>query len=262
MNSTDRTGTIIQDRDRHILREGAVLRVFDGEQARIVGGFGSASRANRRLRKLTGAGLLRRSFLGTASAGRKAVYRLSPEGAQLVDVSYRGLRRRADAVSPRDFFIEHQLAVNAIYVALKYGTIPVPEVQFLGWKAFHEPLAPNLPLVPDGYFALRTPQGVIGHFLELDLGSETRSVWKTKVENYLTLALSDDCEQIIGQRRFRVLVVANTERRMQSIRSVVSGMVDRIFWFAPLPDLGGGGFFRPVWLRPVGETHVALVAQP
>lgn len=262
MSSTKRPGRVIQERDRHILRELDVMRVMDRELAEVVGGFHSASRANRRLRALTDIGLLRRSFLGTSAAGRKAVYRLSPEGALVADVPYRGLRRRADEISAKDYFIEHQLTVNRIYAALKYSTIPVPGVEFVRWAAFYGPLADNLPLIPDGYFVLKTPGGLIGHFVEVDMGTETRAVWKGKVENYLKLALSDECEQLIDVRRFRVIVLAHSLRRLDSIRAVVAAIVDKIFWFASLADIAGGGFFDPVWFRPVGDAQVSLLGQP
>lgn len=262
MNSTKRSGTIIQARDRHLLREFDVLRVADRQLVQIVGGFGSISRTNRRLRALSDAGLLRRTFLGTGSAGRKAIYRLSPEGARIADVPYRGIRRGADEITPKDFFVEHQLAVNSIYAALKYRPMPVTDTEFVRWRSFYGPIAEAIPLTPDGYALLKTPLGVIGHFLEVDLGTERRSVWKAKVENYLQLSLSDNRERLIGERRFRVLVIANSARRLQSIRAVVAGIVDMIFWFTTLGDIAGDAFFRPVWLRPVGETRVSLIGKP
>jgi integrase len=42
MNSIKPRGAIIQERDRHLLRELSVVRVFDREQAMIIGGFGSS----------------------------------------------------------------------------------------------------------------------------------------------------------------------------------------------------------------------------
>jgi len=262
MASIKRHGTILQPRDLHLLRELGVMRVFDREQARIVGEFGSGSRTNRRLRALTDAGLLRRSFLGSAAAGRKAIHTLSPKGALLVGAPHRGLQRRRDEVVATDSFIEHQLTVNTMYCSLKYRPIPVPGVDFVRWVPFYVPLSPGLPLIPDGYIELSTPQGVIGHFLEIDLGTETRSTWQRKVENYLKLALSDDCEKLIGQRSFGVLVIANSERRLLSIRTVVSKAVEMIFWFAALPDIAKQGFFGPIWLRPIGETRIPLIQQP
>src|SRR5690349_4224707 len=113
MNSTRQSGLILQERDRHIFRELAVMRVVDGEQAKVVGGFGSSSRTNRRLRALTQAGFLRRFFLGTAPAGRKAIYALAEKGALAVEVPYKSLRRRRDEIIATDYFVQHQLTVNA-----------------------------------------------------------------------------------------------------------------------------------------------------
>jgi hypothetical protein len=101
-------GFIFQPRDRHLLRELAILEVADCEQIKVVAGFGSTIRANTRLLQLVRAGLLRRFFLGSGG-GRKALYALSQKGAQLVDVSYRGPRRRQDEVLVADYYIAHQL---------------------------------------------------------------------------------------------------------------------------------------------------------
>ena len=74
MNGNKHHGMVIQDRDRHFLRELAVMRVIDREQAKVVAGFGSTTRANARLLALTRAGLLRRFFQGTVAGGAKALY--------------------------------------------------------------------------------------------------------------------------------------------------------------------------------------------
>src|SRR5689334_1851267 len=120
-----KNGFILQDRDRRLLCELGTMRVIDREQAKCVAGFGSTRRVNYRLLGLTRARLVRRFFLGTKAGGQKALYTLSPAGAKLVDVPYRGLRRRQDEVLVADFFIAHQLAINEIYCDLKYRPIPI-----------------------------------------------------------------------------------------------------------------------------------------
>jgi hypothetical protein len=183
-------GLVIQERDRQLLSEIAVLRVVDREQVKIVAGFGSTTRANTRLLALTRAGLLKRFFLGTTAGGAKAVYALSSKGAQFIGVPERGPQRRHNAALIGDLFVEHQLAVNGIYCALKAQTTSVPGIALGRWLGFHEPLTPQSRLIPDGYFELLTPAGVSAAFLEVDLGSESLSVWKAKVENYLRYARS------------------------------------------------------------------------
>jgi len=109
---------IVQPRDLHLLRELSVMRVIDREQAKVVAGFTSTTRANTRLLTLTNTGLLRRFFLGSGG-GRKALYALSAKGAQLAEVPIRGPRRPQDAMLVADFFVQHQLTVNDLYCSLK-----------------------------------------------------------------------------------------------------------------------------------------------
>jgi hypothetical protein len=261
MTGNEHRGMVIQERDRHLLRELAVMRVIDREQAKVVAGFGSTTRANVRLLLLTRAGLLRRFFLGTSGGGKKALYALSAKGAQLVDVPLRGPRRRKDESLATDVFVQHQLIVNQIYCCLKYGAIPMAGITFRRWVAFHQPLTSGLRLIPDGYVELATPAGTVAMFIEVDLGNESLTVWKEKVRNYLQLALSSGCERQFGQNRFRVLVLTNSERRLLSIRKAVSAATDKIFWCASLPSIERDGLFAPVWLRPKEEERLPLIQE-
>jgi hypothetical protein len=248
-------GLIVQPRDFAFLRELSIMRVVDREQAKIVAGFGSITRVNSRLLALTRAGLLRRFFLGWGG-GRKALYALSAKGAQLASVPCRGPRRRNDELLVADHFVQHQLSINEIYCALKFGPVPMPQVKFVQWLAFHEPLAAGLSLIPDGYVEFSTREGIVGSFIEVDLGQEPLSIWKDKAKNYLQLALSGEYERRFRQPRFRVLVLANSDRRLRSIRTAVRTITEKIFWFATLDAVEK--FFGPVWLRPVGETQQPL----
>jgi hypothetical protein len=244
-------GFILQPRDRHLLHEFAILEVADCNQVKIVAGFGSTTRANTRLLQLVRAALLRRFFLGSGG-GRKAIYALSQKGAQLADVPYRGPRRRQDEVLVADYYIAHQLAINAVYCTLKYKT--VPGVAFERWVSFHQPVTPSMGLIPDGMVELRTGSGLVSSFLEVDLGHESLTIWNQKARNYLQLALSGDFPKLFGQDRFRVLVLANSERRLNSIRKTLGVVTEKLFWFATL-ESANHDFFAPIWLRPVGDNR-------
>src|ERR1041385_4615248 len=91
-------GLVLQPRDRHLLEELAIMRVADREQAKTVAGFGSTTRVNARLLRLTQAGLLKRFFMGTTAGGAKALYALSLKGARAVGVPLRGPQRRQDQI--------------------------------------------------------------------------------------------------------------------------------------------------------------------
>jgi len=262
MGGNDRRAIVIQERDRQLLRELAILRVADREQAKIVAGFHSTTRANSRLLALTTAGFLRRFFLGTSGGGQKALYALSPEGARIVDVPYRGPRRRQDELLVADLFVAHQLSINEIYCTLKFPLVPRGTIHFVRWMSFFEPLHQGFSLIPDGYAEILHPNGTIAAFLEVDLGSEGRRVWKEKVREYLRYALSGLFEGQFGRQRFRVLVIVTSERRLQSIRAIVAAATEKVFWFTTIESIRRDGFSSPIWLRPRDDERQPLVQLP
>lgn len=251
-------GLVLQPRDRHLLEELAIMRVADREQAKTVAGFGSTTRVNARLLRLTQAGLLKRFFMGTTAGGAKALYALSLKGARAVGVPLRGPQRRQDQAIIADFFVEHQIAINQLYCRLKFRTLP-PGVSFRRWLAFSEPVTPGLKLIPDGYVELGTPAGIVGAFLEVDLGTESLTVWKEKVRQYLQLAVSGEFKRRFGEERFRVLVIAHSERRLHSIRQTVATITDKLFWFGDQKTIQEKDFFGSVWFRPKGDPTEPLI---
>ena len=262
MGGNQRRAIVIQERDRQLLKELSILRVLDREQAKIVAPFHSTTRANNRLLALTNAGLLRRFFLGTSSGGQKALYALSPEGAKIVDVPYRGPRRRRDEVLVADLFVTHQMSINEIYCTLKYQSTPTGTVKFVRWTSFFDSLHQGFSLIPDGYAEILHPSGTLAAFLEVDLGSEGGKVWKAKVKEYLRYALAGLFVGQFRQQRFRVLVTVTSERRLQSIRSVVAQATEKIFWFTTIESIRRDGFWSPIWLRPRDDERQSLVQLP
>jgi len=260
MRGTDRTGFVIQERDRRLLMELATMRVLDREQAKIVAGFGSTTRVNHRLLGLTRAGFVRRFFLGTTGPGMKALYTLSAQGARLIGVPLRGPQRRQDETLAADFFVEHQLRVNEVHCALKFGALPTG-VSFRRWVTFFAPIAQGLRLIPDGYAELVNPAGTTALFLEVDLGHEHGPVWRKKVEHYLQFAMMGTPEGAGIHRPFRVLVVAPGARRVESLRKGVGRLTEKIFWFATLESIRGKGLFAPVWRRPTGQDPLPLIKE-
>ena len=254
--SGNRHGLMLQPRDLRLMRELSVMRIADREQVKLAAGFISTTRANTRLLALTRAGLLKRFFLGYSGA-KKALYCLSPKGGQVAEVPCRGPRRPQETMLVADFFVEHQLTINDIYCALKYRPIPAPQVTFRQWLSFHEPLVPQINLIPDGYVEFTTPSGVNACFLEVDFGHETLSVWKEKARRYLQLAVSGEFQKKFRQERFRVLVLVNSERKLHSIRKAVAEVTHKIFWFATLDSIKAD-FFGTVWCRPADNKLTPL----
>jgi hypothetical protein len=251
MTTNNGPAFVIQERDRHLMRELGTMRVIDRDQAKVVAGFSSNTRVNRRLLLLTQNGLLRRFFLGTTKGGAKALYTLSKKGARLAEVPQRGPRRAQNRAVVADFFVQHQLALNDVYCAMKYGKLP-PEVRFKSWRAFQKPVVPQRSLIPDGYVELETLTETVAAFVEVDLGHERLKVWKQKAKNYFDLAVSGEFEREFHVHRFRTLVIAHSPGRMHSIRRAIAPVTEKIFWFSSLPTIQRD-IFGAHWLRPQVE---------
>ncbi len=258
MAGSDRKVVILQDRDVQLFREiGLVLRVTDREQAKIVAGFGSTTRANARLLALTQAGFLRRFFWGTVGGARKALYALSPRGAQIAGVPDRGPRRNRDRVLAADFFSMHQLQLNDLYCTLKYR-VPPNGTRFQQWISFLEPID-GTTLIPDGYAEVEVLGRLLAFFFEVDLGTENRKAWQEKVRRYLAYAASGNFTRRFGQPNFRALTVTTSESRLSSLRIATSSLTDKIFRFTTTERIKRETFWGTIWQKPTENERRTLL---
>ena len=188
---------------------------------------------------------------------KKAVYSLSPKGAALVGATGLGPRRPNDALLVADFFVLHQLAINNVYCALKRDGASCA-VSVVRWLSFFRPLGPHIRLIPDAYCELGAPESMVAAFLEVDLGHERLKVWMGKIANYIQFAVSGEYERMFGREQFRVLVIVNSKRRLESIRKTVRSATQTIYWFATIDSVRLQGPFAAIWLRPEGDERQPL----
>jgi hypothetical protein len=264
MTGNKRAGALLrsvvpQDRDRHLLAELGVMRIIDREMTKLVAGFGSTTQVNTRLLELTRAGLLTRFFVGSISSGRKGIYTLSVKGTELVSAKLGGIDRVSGRFVVSDGFVEHQMGINQIYLALKYRPIPHGGTRPGRWIAFRRSISEGIKLTPDGYFEVITGESTRAMFLEVDLGTEALRVWQQKTAYYLQLAVSGEFIKRFRQPQFRVLVVANSEKRLANIRAAIAKATDKIFWFTTFDAINRDGFWSPIWLRLVGDQRHPLI---
>lgn len=248
---------IIQGRDRTLMQALSVLRILDRNQAAILSGFKSLTRINARLLKLTSAGLLKRFFFVSALGGKKAIYCLSQKGAELFDLPNSGINRPKDSFLIGDKFTAHQLAINQVYVALHSPHIY--EYKMGSWQTFSKPLSSAVPILPDAYFEICFNDTTRPMFLEVDQGTEGLAVWNKKIEGYLSLATTGEFLRLLGRPRFAVLVVAISERRMQSLREHVRKVTTKLFYFSTLDKITTQGFLSCIWLRPESDQVQSLI---
>lgn len=249
MAGNSKTSLVLQERDLRLLEALETLRAIDREQAKIVGGFRSTTRANTRLLALTRAGFLRRAFLGN----RQAVYWLASTSGQ--QASTRELTRR----EPTSLYLRHRLEINKVHLLLKYSAIPVAGWWFIRWQDFTRNLAPAVPLIPDGYVEIGSAGGVRSCFIEVDLGTEALPVFQRKVQLYLQLAASGEFSNLFRHPQFRVLVLASSARRLASLRHTIAALTDKVFWLTTLESTNPDRFWSAVWHRPTGDQPQSLL---
>ncbi len=259
MSTIANVGTMVTERDRELLRTLAVARVLDAAQVQLVGGFSSLRRTNRRLLKLVCAGLLKRWFLAATGGGQKAIYGLSLQGATLIgEPRARVVRLKQDSLITHSEFLAHQQAVNAVFLLARFQPLP-SGLSCRKWLNFREAFSPAIPLMPDGYFEIDQGELIHPMFLEVDLGTERAQVWRRKVELYLKFAIGGEFERLFRLKRFRVLVLLPSERRLEAVRRTVAKRTEKLFWFATQDQVATQGLAASLWLRPVGTERMPLV---
>lgn len=231
-------------RDRSIVLlvddRGALTRRQIGKALR----FGSVSRVNAVLLRLSQHGYLARRTQGMLHGTKRTVYTLGTNGRELLGQP-RLQRSQYQRVS--DLFLEHRLAVNDVWLAFQLDYPGFGLTQWLSEAALAK-LA--LGLVPDGYVEYRLHDQSFAAFLETDLGTETIKRFDNKVRGYLELAFGGRYERIFHRRYFRVLVVTDSDRRLVNLRSCIEARTDRIFWLATRTSIDQGSIFDAIWTRP------------
>lgn len=231
-------------RDLRVLDTLGIVGAATSEQLGKLAGFSSKTRRNERLLKLVRAGILGRSFVGTISGGRAAVYALA-----------HGKGHRASPLRAGN--ASHRLAITEVYVSFAHspsGNRGDPRLRFeRSGISF-----PEHSVVPDAYLEVSVPSGTRAYFLEVDLGTEALSHWTRKAARYLEVASSGSAEVKFGHPSFGVLVVAHSARRLQGIRRAVRTVSEKIFYFTDMSKLTSEGACSPIWLRPEGESCVPL----
>ena len=257
---TGNSACTITNGDRMLFEALVTCRVIDRDQAREITGRKevSVSTSNARLVKLVRAGFLRRFFIATEKGGVKALYSLTRRSAALTHASYRPIQRKADSVLISDQFVQHQLALNSVFIQSRFRRLP-QDTEFMRWIKFTEPLSEAAPLIPDGYFELETPMGIQPMFCEVDHGTEAQSIWTRKTQLYLKLASTGEFERLFRQKRFRVLIIAGSEGRLLQVRKTVARQTTKVFWFSTLNAINRDGLFAAHWLRPMGDDRLSLL---
>jgi protein involved in plasmid replication-relaxation len=192
----------------------------------------STARAVRRtLARLTGLGVLARleRRVGGVRAGSAGyVYYLGPVGQRLIAYwEGRGLIRGRFRPEPGGRYVRHRLAVSELYVQLRLAD-RAGELDLLAfeaepdcWRRSLDGFGGSVLLKPDAFVRLGVGAYEDRCFVEVDLGTESRSVIASKVQAYLDYfhAGAEQAEHGVFPR---VVLLTNTEVRRAVLVDVVT----------------------------------------
>jgi hypothetical protein len=190
----------------------------------------TARTVRRTLARLTALGVLARleRRVGGVRAGSAGyVYYLGPVGQRLMAYwEGRGLVRGRFRPEPGGRYVRHRLAVSELYVQLRVADQD-GELDLLAfeaepdcWRRSLDGFGGSLLLKPDAFVRVGIGAYEDRCFVEVDLGTESRSVIASKVRAYLDY-FHAGTEQAAHGVFPRVVVLTNTEARRAALVDVV-----------------------------------------
>jgi hypothetical protein len=217
------------------------------------------TRGRNRLKLLYHHGYVDRTFRPSVGpATSEAVYSLGPAAVAELATFY-GLepgairRRRANGrIDP--LFLEHRLLVARFRIRLAASGAPLG-VGIHDWRENGEAeLAGRagsdaFRVTPDGMAWVKSKRARFAFCLEADRGTMTVGRVKSKFQRYLAAARAGAMHEAIGAARFRVLVVAPTEVRLNSLKEAAESARARNVWLTSEPDLEHNLVTDAVWRR-------------
>jgi hypothetical protein len=190
----------------------------------------SAARSARRiLARLTDSGVLTRldrRIGGVRRGSAGYVYYLGPVGQRLVAYwQGRGLTRGRFRPDPGGRYVRHRLAVSELYIeTYRAGHDGVLEPLAFDaepecWRSYVNGFGGQGLLKPDAFLRIGVGAYEDRYFVEVDLGSESRTVIARKVRTYLDYFNTGQEQQSQGVFP-RVLLLTNTQARRDALVEV------------------------------------------
>jgi len=267
----------LQPRDNALLRDVADFRFLNTEQVLALHPGGKRNL----LRRLTS--LFQHGFLDRPEKQSSAqltsshlVYSLGRKGAEQLskDAEEReGIYRRVREAEQTLPLMAHALMISQFRVCLTLAakTHGAKLTRFTQGYDLKEMLrdvhGENPSLVPDAFFTLEDKDDVINFFLEADRGTMTTERFVNKLKTYWSWRSDERLKEKLRLARFRVLTIAPSERRSDSLRNAGKGGDPRgegslMFLFTSETEYNLSEpkkLFEPIWKSPKEETpHTIL----
>ena len=267
----------LQPRDIRVLRDVADFRFVNTEQILTLH-EGSRRNLMERLSRLYHHGYLDRPVSQSSARLTSAhlVYSLGRKGAEQLskDAEERqGIYRRVREAERTVPLMAHALMISQFRVCLTlavkaHGAKLTRFTQGYDLKDMLKDVhGENPSLVPDAFFTLEDKGDVINFFLEADRGTMKTERFVDKLKTYWSWRGDERLKEKLRLSRFRVLTIAPSERRSDSLRNAGKGGDPRgegslMFLFASETQYGLSEpekVLKPIWKSPKDDTpHTIL----
>ncbi len=257
---------VLQERDKNIVVLCHDYHFLTREQIRLLSGFACRNRLSTRLRKLYDNAFLARRFLPVFRGGGEVIYFIGPRGIEVISEKY-GIdamitkQKRKQLLKIRNVFLPHYLAINEFRLALSLASRSNPGISLKSWKTQKEiPLClEERKFYPDAYFVYGFRGKLYGIFLEIDRSTESNKRFAEKVDNYLKYGFDGHYQKQFGFQFFRVLVVCQSEARLENLKRLIEQKTDKMFWLAVQGDISPEKILTKIWQRPAKDSVFSLL---
>ncbi len=236
--------------------------------------FSSSKPAYKRLEKLYHHEYLDRQFItqvSRAPAASPIVYTITKLGATVLASTY-GYGEDQFRFSSRSVTqwetLQHILAIADVWVALMRGASE-NNIEIVEWRdelvfranpdtVWVKNAAgrqTKKPVLPDGYFHLKTAKGETRFFLEIDRGVEGLQQVKDQVQVYQEYILSGGYQERFQAKSLRILIVTTGSKRCENLRRAIAsvGGGDR-YWLTTFDKaIPSEIYTASVWHKPAEE---------
>lgn len=252
-----RLGDELPDAERGLLQVVERLHLVSHAQLAALLGIAATSAASpdsrarqirRLLQRLTDVGLLARldRRVGGIRAGSSGfVYYLGPAGQRLLAYwQGQGLIRGRSRPEPGQSYVAHRLAVSQLYVYLRLAATrgELELLQFDAepdcWRIHETGFGESVTIKPDAFVRLGVGAYEERSFVEVDLGSESRTVIARKLGVYIDYFQSGQ-EQAAAGVFPRVVILVPNETRKAALVEVASKLPAedwQLFQIGPLSN--------------------------
>ena len=223
----------LQPRDIALLRDVADFRFLNTEQILALHSGGKRNML-RRLSALYQHGYLDRPQSQTSARlpSSHMVYTLGRKGAAVLSANAEereGIYRRLRETEKTLPLISHSLMISQFRVCLALAAKRLG-AKILRWsqgeelkRLLRQAHGENPSLVPDGLFTILHNGDEINFFLEADRGTMTTEKFVNKLKIYWSWKMNERLKNELRLTRFRVLTIAPSERRSDSLRNAGKG---------------------------------------